>query len=152
MLAQNKRKTDDQFNHIAYAEHKASSYNARLTPIRRHIYKCLIESDTPLGAYEILDMLDGVGSSKPPTVYRGLEWLIEVGLAKKIESISKYIAKTASNETETTALLLCETCGHAESFDAGPVLDSLGEFAKSKGFQDSQTVIEIIGKCSEHAT
>ena len=152
MIAQKNGKTDNQFNYIAYAEHKAAANKSRLTPIRKHIYKCLVESDTPLGAYDILDMLDGVGSSKPPTVYRGLEWLIEIGLAKKIESISKYIAKTASNETETTALLLCETCGHAESFDAGPVLDSLGEFAKSKGFQNSQTVIEIIGKCSEHAT
>lgn len=69
--------------HFAYAEQMASDHSSRLTPIRKQIYKCLLEADVPLRAYEILDMLDGVGASKPPTVYRGLDWLIEVGLAKK---------------------------------------------------------------------
>lgn len=152
MKRQTEPQTDKSIGNIAYAEKVASAHNSRLTPIRKHIYKCLIESDVPLGAYDILDMLDGVGASKPPTVYRGLEWLIELGLAKKIESVSKYIAKTASDNERQLALLLCETCGHAESFDAGSALKSLGEFAKSKGFQDNQTVIEIIGLCAEHRT
>ena len=152
MKMQTEPQTDKIIGHIAYAEQLASAHNSRLTPIRKHIYKCLVESDVPLGAYDILDMLDGVGASKPPTVYRSLDWLIEIGLAKKIESISKYIPKTATDDAGQLALLLCDTCGHAESFDAGPVLKSLGEFAKSKGFQDNQTVIEIIGKCAEHRT
>ena len=78
-----------------------------------------MKTDTPLGAYDILDMLDGIGASKPPTVYRALDWLIEMGLARKVESISKYMAKTANEEDEHMALLLCQTCGHAEPFDAG---------------------------------
>ena len=143
---------DDVSHHLKYAEQIASSHKARLTPIRRHIYSCLVKSGIPLGAYEILDMLDGIGASKPPTVYRTLDWLIEVGLAKKIESISKYMAKTSSKEAEKMALLLCETCGHAEPFDAGPALKSLGTFAKLKGFKERQTVIEIIGHCAEHKT
>lgn len=138
--------------HLKYAEQIASSRNARLTPIRRHIYKCFIRSNTPLGAYEILEMLDGVGSSKPPTVYRALDWLIEVGLARKIESVAKYIAQTSSEQAGELALLLCETCGHAEHFDAGPTLKSIGAFAKSRGFERNQIVIEIIGHCAEHTT
>jgi len=101
--------------HLEYAERTVAAHNSRLTPIRRHIYKCLLKTDTPLGAYDILDMLDGIGASKPPTVYRALDWLIEMGLARKVESISKYMAKTASEE-EHMALLLCQTCGHAEPF------------------------------------
>jgi Fur family zinc uptake transcriptional regulator len=139
-------------NHLKYAEQIAAHHNARLTPIRRHVYKCLLMSDAPIGAYQILDMLDGVGAAKPPTVYRALDWLIDLGLAKKIESISKYMAKTSQEEAQQLALLLCKTCGHAEPFDAGPVLESIGDFAKSKGFQKDQTVIEIIGQCSEHRT
>lgn len=136
--------------HFAYAEQIALEHKARLTPIRKHIYRCLLEAEAPLGAYEILGMLNGIGASKPPTVYRGLDWLIEVGLAKKIESVSKYIAKTARDETQQLALLLCDKCGHAEPFDAGPAIHCLGAAAKSKGFQSHQTVIEIIGRCSEH--
>jgi Fur family zinc uptake transcriptional regulator len=137
-------------NHFAYAEQLATAHNARLTPIRKHIYRCLLEAEAPLGAYELLDMLDGIGASKPPTVYRGLDWLIDIGLAKKIESTSKYIAKTASDEMQQLALLLCEKCGHAEPFDAGSIIQSLGAEAESKGFQSHQTVIEIIGRCAEH--
>ena len=136
--------------HLEYAERAVAAHNSRLTPIRRHIYKCLLKTDTPLGAYDILDMLDGIGASKPPTVYRALDWLIEMGLARKVESISKYMAKTANEEDEHMALLLCQTCGHAEPFDAGPALKSLGNLAKAKGFQEQQTVIEIIGQCAEH--
>lgn len=150
MIFQTAQKTEDLKCHYAYAEQMAFNHNSRFTPIRKHIYKCLLEAENPLGAYEILDMLDGIGASKPPTVYRGLDWLIEVGLAKKIESVAKYIAKTASDDTEQLALLLCETCGRAEPFDAGPVVQSLGAAAKSKGFQGHQTVIEIIGRCAEH--
>ena len=150
MISEKRHQTDDLKGHFFYAEQMASNHNSRLTPIRKHIYKCLLEANNPLGAYEILDMLDGVGSAKPPTVYRGLDWLIDVGLTKKIESVSKYIAKTASDETGQLALVLCDKCGHAEPFDAGPAIQSLGVLVKSKGFQSHQTVIEIIGRCAEH--
>ena len=150
MMSHTTQQTNGFEGHFTFAEQKASDYNSRLTPIRKHIYKCLLEADAPLGAYEILGMLNGVGASKPPTVYRALDWLIEVGLAKKIESVSKYIAKTSPEKTEQTALLLCKTCGNAEPFDPGPALESLGNFAKSRGFQENQTVIEIIGQCADH--
>ncbi|CAM3859463.1 transcriptional repressor [Litorimonas haliclonae] len=136
--------------HLQHAERVALACSGRLTPLRRHIYKCLLIADAPLGAYEILGMLDGVGASKPPTVYRSLDWLIGVGLVKKIESISKYIAKTSLDDSNRMALLLCESCGNAEFFDAASVLDSLGNFAREKGFEEHQTVIEILGLCSEH--
>lgn len=134
------------YEHFEYAERTAAAHNSRFTPIRRHIYKCLLETDRPLGAYDILDMLDGIGSAKPPTVYRTLDWLMEMGLVKKIESLSKYMAAT----NEQLALLLCQTCGHAETFDAGPALESLGNLARARGFQEQQTVIEILGQCSVH--
>ena len=137
---------------LKHAERVASDHNSRFTPIRRHIYKCLQETDAPLGAYDILDLLDGVGAPMPPTVYRSLEWLIEMGLVKKVESVSKYMATASFEQAEQIALLLCQTCGHAEPFDAGPALKSLEHLAKAKGFQEQQTVIEIIGQCAEHKT
>jgi len=49
---------------IDFAEKTARQSGARLTPIRRHIYTCLLQSNHPLGAYDILGMLDGIGSQK----------------------------------------------------------------------------------------
>lgn len=143
----NERKISE---HLEHAQTVALAHNTRLTPLRRHIYKCLLDANAPLGAYEILGMLDGIGAPKPPTVYRSLDWLMEVGLAKKVESLSKYIAKTSSDNSKKIAFLLCETCGHAETFDIGSALEALGDFARKKGFQEHHAVIEILGRCSKH--
>jgi len=137
-------------DYLTHAEKVVSEKKSRLTPIRRHIYKCLIQTNTPLGAYDILGQLDGVGAAKPPTVYRALDWLIEMGLAKKIESVSKYMATSLSKDIEQSALLLCQTCGHAEPFDAGPAIEALRTAANAKGFEKQQAIIEIIGYCAEH--
>lgn len=135
---------------IRFAEDIAQKSHARLTPIRRHIYMCLLQSDHPLGAYDILDMLDGVGAQKPPTVYRSLDWLMKMGLAKKVASLSKYVALHPEKNNQTVAFLLCQKCGQTESFDPGPMTESLQAIAQKNGFANYETVIEIVGYCKGH--
>jgi len=123
---------------IDFAGEIARQSGSRLTPIRRHVYTCLLQSDTPLGAYDILDMLDGIGAQKPPTVYRALDWLMKIGLVKKVASVSKYVA------------LQPQKCGQTESFDPGPMTESLKAIAQKNGFDNCETVIEIVGHCKGH--
>jgi len=109
-----------------------------------------LQAKHPLGAYDILDMLNGVGSQKPPTVYRALNWLMKMGLVKKVASVSKYVALHSQKNTQTVAFLLCQTCGQTESFDPGQITQSLNIIAEKSGFSSSETVIEIIGQCNKH--
>ncbi|MCI4643411.1 MAG: transcriptional repressor, partial [Hyphomonadaceae bacterium] len=72
------------------AERSADQAGITLTRIRRHVYRMLLDADEPLGAYEIVDRLEGVGSAKPATAYRALSCLEVLGLVRKIKSLSKY--------------------------------------------------------------
>jgi len=135
---------------LDFAEEVARKSGARLTEIRRHVYTCLLKSDNPLGAYDILDMLNGVGAKKPPTVYRALDWLMKMGLVKKVASVSKYVALQPQKNSQTIAFLLCQKCGQTESFDPGPMTESLKAIAEKSGYADCETVIEIVGHCKGH--
>ena len=123
---------------------------ARFTPIRKRVYDLLLQAKQPLGAYDILGLMGGVGSSKPPTVYRALDWLMDVGLAKKVTSQSKLVALHPNKKNEAVAFLLCQSCGQAEAFDPGPMTESLASIAAAKGFSEHETVIEVMGHCKAH--
>ena len=135
-------------NLLTHLETVASNNGARVTPIRRHIYKCLANSAYPLGAYEILDMLDGVGSAKPPTVYRTLDWLLELGLIRKVSSISKFVVLPNGQSYDPVAMLLCRECGRAEILKSNDGLANIIDTAKSQGLDDVQATLEIVGQCS----
>ena len=123
---------------------------ARFTPIRKRVYNLLLQATQPLGAYDILGLMDGVGSSKPPTVYRALDWLMDMGLAKKVTSQSKFVALRPDKDNQAIAFLLCQSCGQAEAFDPGPLTENLASIAAQKGFSERETVIEVMGYCKDH--
>ena len=75
---------------LEQAEILTKNRGQRLTRIRRKVLRLLLESAQPAKAYDLLDNLDGEGSAKPPTIYRALDFLQEVGLAHKIESCLLY--------------------------------------------------------------
>ena len=135
---------------LAQAENIVNVKGGRFTTIRKHIYQLLLTAPHPLGAYEIIDHLNGVGSQKPPTVYRALSWLIEHGLVAKIEYNSRYAALPIGIEVDDLAFVICRKCGDANAFEAPSLSKSLHQTAKERGFADTQMVIEIIGLCSGH--
>ena len=140
--------TDDTKSKLMiHLENAASKNEVKLTRIRRHIYKCLVSSPHPLGAYEILEMLDGVGSAKPPTVYRALDWLLELGVIRKISSISKFVVLPNGQSFDPIAVLLCRECGKAEILKSNGGLKNIINAAKTQGLEDLQATFEIVGQC-----
>ena len=136
---------------LAHAELVAQRSNQRFTAIRRQVYKCLTEADKPVGAYDILENLNGVGAPLPPTVYRALEWLLELGLIRKIASISKYVALPQGQSFDTVAILVCRSCNKTEVIDPGTSFHPIAAAANSSGFSDLETTLEIIGQCGGSA-
>ncbi|WP_084417800.1 hypothetical protein [Henriciella litoralis] len=66
---------EDLFERADLAAERAG---LRMTRIRRHVYRLLLEADEPLSAYHIADRLDGIGSPKPATAYRALDCLEKI--------------------------------------------------------------------------
>ena len=136
---------------LSQARSRAEASGTRFTRIREYVYRTLLQSPRPLGAYDILGRMDGaVGAQKPPTVYRALDWLQEMGLAHRIATLSKFVAAPLDDRATSVAYLLCRECGQAEPMDSGPVAALLDRAVADAGFRNEATVIEVTGLCGGH--
>ncbi|MEC7455713.1 MAG: transcriptional repressor, partial [Pseudomonadota bacterium] len=78
---------------IKHAEYLCLQKQQKFTSLRRTVFEILWEDYQPLGAYEIKERLSMRLGKKidPPTVYRAIEFFVDLGLANKIESLNAYI-------------------------------------------------------------
>ncbi len=137
---------------LAEAERLVAKRDQRLTRIRRKVLQLLLESDEPAKAYDLLANLDGEGAAKPPTVYRALDFLQEVGLAHKIESLNAYVACGHTSHSHSAVFLICETCHGAEELHAVGTSEALAEETAAAGFAIERAVIEVRGQCRKCGT
>lgn len=135
---------------IERAENLAAERKIRLTPLRRRVLELLSESDTAMGAYDLLPALQAEGlGSQPVVAYRALDFLIEHGLAHRIEGVNAFVACSHPSESHTPAFLVCRLCRSVAEdcvADADPALEKA---AKSRGFSIEKRVVEVIGLCAD---
>lgn len=122
---------------------------ARLTPVRRRVLEILLEGHRPMGAYDVLARLDAEGlGSKPPVAYRALGFLVDNGLAHRIERLNAFIAcPRPTVDGHAPAFLICRGCGTVAEISA--TLPGIPE-----GFRVERTTLEAEGlcrSCTEHA-
>ncbi|MEQ3745334.1 MAG: Fur family transcriptional regulator [Henriciella sp.] len=132
---------------LAEAETLVARKGQKLTRIRRKVLQLLIESEEPAKAYDLLANLDGEGAAKPPTVYRALDFLQEMGLAHKIESLNAYVACGHTSHSHSAVFLICDECGGAEELHAVETTAALLKETKAADFSISHAVIEARGTC-----
>lgn len=134
------------------AEALCAARGARLTAIRRDVLSALAADHAPAGAYDVIERLAAKGGRPPApiTVYRALDFLLEHGLAHRIESRNAYVACShdhEAGEAGPVVFLICERCGavgEAASADFAKALDAL---ARGSGFRPRAPVIEVSGTC-----
>lgn len=132
---------------MAAAESSCEAAGLRLTPVRRRTLEILLEAHEALGAYDVLARLDADGfGSKPPVAYRALTFLVDAGLAHRIERLNAFVACThpSSGEDHDPAFLICNRCGTVAEREAGRAMQTSAEAA---GFQIERTVLEAEGIC-----
>lgn len=128
------------------AEAATAASGARFTPVRRRVLEILLESHVALGAYDILKRLaaEGLGD-KPPVAYRALDFLVEQGLAHRIESLNAFVACMHPAESHDPAFMICRDCrAVAETRGAR---DPVAADAARIGFRVESTVVEAEGLC-----
>lgn len=131
---------------LAVAEATCARSGAQLTPVRRKTLDILLESHAALGAYDVLAKLAEAGfGSKPPVAYRALGFLVEQGLAHRIEKLNAFVACAHPGAAHDPAFMICRSChmvSEAESRETG-----LRREAAQQGFVIEQTVMEAEGLC-----
>lgn len=135
--------TPDILNALIRAEALCAAHGERLNDSGRRVLKALLAAPAPLKAYDLTYALaTGGRSAGPPTVYRALRFLIDMGLAHRIESLSAYVACRFLGEPHIAGFRVCERCGAAEEFRLAQVPPEVG------GSGQARLVFEVVAPCS----
>lgn len=137
---------------LARAEARSTAAGQRWTEPRRRVFEMLLKAATPVKAYDLIADFDEnePGSTKPPTVYRALEFLEGLGLAHRIASLNAYVACAGGEAVHAASFLICTCCGSAEEFEPG-VADIASTIARGHGFAPRATTVEVRGLCNDCA-
>lgn len=131
-------------NALAQAETICQKQGARLTPVRKHVLEMVWRSHQPRKAYDLLsELMKHDTNAKPPTVYRALDFLQELGLVHKVESLNAYIG---CDGTHAHQYLICESCGDVSDIHDDALAKAVQTKAGAKGFRVAN-IIEIKGHC-----
>ena len=137
------------------AEVSCSENGARLTQRRRQVLSALMQSSSPLSAYEVLDLCNRSTASAMPamSVYRILDFLEQQLLVHRLSTSNKYVscAHIACDHKhfQATHFLLCEGCSSVEEVDATQeASDALAQMAETVGFKLTTQQFELSGICT----
>jgi Fur family transcriptional regulator, ferric uptake regulator len=86
------------------------------------------------------------------TVYRALQWMVEAGIARKVdfgEGRSRY---EHSYRHPRHFHLICQTCSRSSEFLSSDIEALIEEIAAARGFTSGQSVLQIYGTCEECRT
>lgn len=133
---------------LEQAESVCRRKNLRFTDLRRRVLRLVWSGHKPLGAYDILAMLEDEGRpSAPPTVYRTLEFLIEAGLVHRLDSLNAYIGCPEPGPKHSGHFLICERCRTVIELDDDEIATAVARRASAEGFRVARQTLEIQGCC-----
>jgi Fur family zinc uptake transcriptional regulator len=133
---------------LAVAERLVTERGIRLTPVRRRTLEILLESHRAMGAYDVLDRLAAEGFGRqPPVVYRALEFLVENGLAHRIQILNAFAACMHPETAHQPVFLICDGCHRIAEAPADGLRAALDTAAAGLGFAVARTSFEATGQC-----
>ncbi|MFS1537385.1 MAG: zinc uptake transcriptional repressor Zur [Candidatus Phlomobacter fragariae] len=140
----------DQEKILYQAKKICQARNVRLTRQREEVLRLIAIQSCAISAYDLLDLLRiSEPQAKPPTIYRGLEFLLEQGFIHKIESTNNYvICHHFEDPKHTSVMLICDSCGSVTETNGLAVETAILKLAKQTCFQLFRTVVESHGLCS----
>lgn len=139
-----------------FAQDLALSKGKKLTAQRLQVLKILLRDHKALGAYDILEKMrdlqvEGQSMPQPPTVYRALDFLLDLGLIHKVESQNSFYAcmvDKTDGEHHMAQAFICDICGYVEEKVAHGQAQNLFKKAESFGFKIDKVIVECRGTCA----
>jgi len=140
------------------AEAVCARRGGRLTPLRRRVLELVWRSHQPMGAYDLLALLqDERGRVAPPTVYRALDFLCAQGLVHRLDSLQAFIGcghaggdgDGGGDGQHPAHFLICQDCGVAVEVRDGQLDGAINHLAVRTGFAIADETIELRGRCAD---
>lgn len=141
---------------LAEAEQLCNDRGTLLTPLRREVLKLLLERGGSAKAYDLHDdMRNAHGRVAPMTVYRALDFLMQMQLVHRVDSLNVFIACShgeadSPDHNHDALMLVCTRCDKVVEQAAHEVASRLSaELAERFGF--AAQGVEVKGLCRECA-
>jgi len=120
---------------------------------RDQILRIFLQQEGHLSADDLFDLVrrqaPGIGRA---TVYRTLQWMVEAGVARKVdfgEGRSRY---EPSYGHPRHFHLICNKCHRSSEFLSSDIEALVEEVANARSFAPTQTVVQIYGMCEDCQT
>lgn len=124
---------------------------ARMTITRESVLRLLWQSHQPLGAYQLQDQLSKLLEKPiaPPTVYRAIEFLLQLGLIHRIPSLNAYIGCPFPNSEHSNLFMICSQCGSAAEVAHNTINGLLQSASDKANFTLQSQTLELFGLCPQ---
>lgn len=134
---------------IAKVKRDCQSQGLRFTTLREQVYRLILLAAQPIGAYELLDLLQSNADKviAPPTVYRSLDFLLSHGLIHQLNTSKAFFACSQPSDRHVAAFLICQCCGDVQEFSHHPIQTMLEQVEQSSKFAIQSSMIELSGIC-----
>jgi Fur family ferric uptake transcriptional regulator len=132
----------------------------RLTPTggkrsnkREQIVNVFLRQEGHLSADDLVDLIrkDDHRISRA-TVYRTLQWMVDAGIARKVDFGEGRFRFEHSYRQPRHFHLICKTCHRSFEFLSSDIEGLVEEVAAARSFSASQSVVQIYGTCEECRT
>lgn len=140
---------------IDKAKHNCAEEGVKLTPKRENILISIIKAGEAVSAYELAEVYRELYQQTIPamSVYRILDFLVELSLVHKLTSANKYIACShisCSHNHEIPQFLICEECQSVTEIGVkNDVIKGLKASVEKTGFKLTTQQLELKGVCAD---
>jgi Fur family ferric uptake transcriptional regulator len=120
---------------------------------REQILQAFLEQEGHLSADDLFGLVrgthPGIGRA---TVYRTLQWMVDQGLARKVDFGEGRSRFEPTYHHPRHFHLICEQCHRSSEFLSSDVETLMEEIAAARNFTARQAVVQILGVCEECRT
>lgn len=134
---------------LAQALHICADRGARMTPTRETVLKLLWQSRRPLGAYQLQEQLSALTGKAiaPPTVYRAIDFLLDLGLIHRLPSLNAFIGCPFPNQYHSNIFMICDNCNNVAEIADQQINQLFEDRTNKSSFKLRTKTIELFGLC-----
>jgi Fur family ferric uptake transcriptional regulator len=115
---------------------------------REQIVNVFLRQEGHLSADDLVDLIRREDHRiSRATVYRTLQWMVDVGIARKVDFGEGRFRFEHSYRQPRHFHLICKTCHRSFEFLSSDIEASVEEVAAARNFTATQSVVQIYGTC-----
>jgi Fur family zinc uptake transcriptional regulator len=139
---------EEEENLLRRADDLCRQNNLRLTPIRERVYRELVQSGGPVGAYDLVDRLSSEKKRLAPvTIYRALDFLRDAGLVHRLATQNSYVISHGQPDVNAMKIMFVDSkTGETIEVHSSEVAEAVRKAAEQAGFSSVSPIMEVEGE------